>query len=106
MESEKSQGIFRSGQSKLAAVAYLLLILVSVGIDIASKQKESPGSYVLKYIVLVLYALFQVYILDCLVHGNCTLYAWFVATVTFVLALLTLFAPYIFSTQSQQPERV
>ena len=102
---ERTQNLLRSNQAKVIAVAYLLLIIASAVLDGLSPDKQSAGAYILKYVVLVVYALFQVYIVNCLVYGGCTVYATIVAVVTFVLALLVVFFPYLLA-MNDRPQKV
>lgn len=74
----------KAPQSKALAYAYAATVVYLVSLAVMRRQQALAYSIV----PLTISTLFTMYVLNCLVHGSCTVYAW----LTVVLTILSLLA--------------
>jgi len=67
-------------------------VLIANSVDIPEESKPSSVENMVKYVTFIILSLFNVYIMDCVLHGGCNWYASIVAILSIVgIVVLAIF---------------
>lgn len=87
MDNQKDNKTPIALQTKLAALSYIILLLVMI---IVANMTNTQNDYTLNIMLFIIVSIVTLYTINCIVTGKCNLYAWFFAYIVFANALIYL----------------